>query len=775
MQKLDKNDQNYDKISSDYLRFNKRKFLFITVLGILILYYALPGLCNDTRIADNSESESITTKTPGQSKSAAVQELYREEQESWKEYVKRFYNYRLDTSFDINFYHISLDVALDSQYIVGDVQCLFTASQDNLNSVKLNLQDSLTIDSITGNCDSWLHDGDTIRITLDQYYNTDDEVGIRIYYQGKPPIIEGTKGLRYEYHGSSEPIIASLSTPFLAHYWWPCKDGPGDKPDSVYIDITIPDTIINEIPLIAVSNGTLDGISEFGGKRTFQWRERYPIVTYYVMVAISNFVHFQDSYSGPGDENYPLDYYSFNETLDSSMIGVQRVPEVAAVFSELFGPYPFRSEKYGITELGFYGGIENQTNTVQGSMRPGYFGVTIHELCHMWFADMITCVNWHHGWVNEGFATYSEALWLERDAGIAAYHEEMEDLEYYNGGTLYLQDTSDPMNIFVGIIYYKGAWLLHMLRHVLGDEVFFDCLYQYATTPEFMYDHATTEDFQNVCESVSGIDLDWFFQQWVYGEYYPRYYVSAHTRSAPEKNGSNYETFIHLSQFQSSNPQVFTMPLDFRLWYGTGYMVLQEWNTERIQDISFSTTFEPDSIEFDPFNWVLDEHYEQPYTLHIINDSLADGAQAEIYEDTITVVCATDEYLVEIVSGDLPAGWNLDPHTGVISGISYADTGSFTFMVYATDFNIPGYNDIKTYTVTVEAGGHGPGDANADGAVNVGDAVFVINYVFRGGQPPPYPNWADVNADCSINVADAVYLINFIFREGPEPLPGCVD
>lgn len=716
-----------------------------------------------------------TSGETGHTESEPLRELYRIEHENWLEYIKRFSDYRLDNSFDVTFYHINVDIALDSQYITGDVRCQFEISSDNLDFIKLNLQDSLSIDSITGNSILWTSSNDTILINLDREYDIGETAEVHIYYQGKPPIVENTKGLRYSSHGDSEPVIASLSTPFLAHYWWPCKDGPGDKPDSVYIDITIPDTVINELPLIAVSNGSLEGITPSGGKKTFHWRERYPIVTYYVMVAVSNFVYFQDFCDGGPDESYPLDYYSFLEDLDSSVAGVVRVPEVAALFSELFGPYPFRDEKYGITEIGFYGGIENQTNTIQGSMEPDWFPVTVHEFAHMWFGDMITCKDWHHGWLNEGFATYAEALWVEQDQGVNSFRSAMEDKEYFGGGSLYLQNISDPMSIFIGIIYYKGAWALHMLRHVLGDEIFFDCLSQYATSPDFMYGHATTEDFQEVCESVSGIDLGWFFQQWVYGQYFPRYNISIHTRKAPGVPGSQYETHIHLWQSQTTDPQVFTMPLDFRLWYGSGYTIQKGWNDAREQNLVFNTTFQPDSIDFDPFNWILDYHYYHPYTLHIISDSLLDGSQADYYEDTIVVICSSDQYDIQIISGSLPDGWLLDPNTGVISGTSYADTGLFAVTVMATDIDEPSYVDTKSFSIYVRGGTHDPGDANADGEINVGDAVYIINYIFKYGPPPPYLNWADVNADCNVNVGDAVYLINYIFKGGPEPQMGCAE
>ncbi|MEZ5358666.1 MAG: M1 family aminopeptidase [Candidatus Zixiibacteriota bacterium] len=707
-------------------------------------------------------------------RSEALQQLYDAEQQSWQEYMIRFADVYPDSTFDVTFYYINIDVAVDSEYIAGDVRCLFTVLEDGIDLIRLNLQDSLGIDSITGNCSSFTHSNDTIYISLDRAYSQGETAEVHVFYQGDPPLINGTKALRYNTHGSNEIIIASLSTPYLAHYWWPCKDGPGDKPDSVYLDVTIPDTVINGFELTVVSNGTLDNTFGFGGKKTFQWRERYPIVTYYVMIAISNYHIVQQQYTHP-DGDFPLVYTLFNETLSESLVGLSDLPDVMDFFSSIFGPYPFRNEKYGISELGFYGGIENQTNTIQNRCDLSYFSVTIHELSHMWFADMITCRDWHHGWVNEGFASYSEALWTEHTQGPTAYREAMELMKYFGPGSVYLDDTSDPFQVFIAIIYNKGAWVLHMLRGVLGDEVFFDCLYQYATSSAFMYDHATTEDFQQVCETVSGEDLDYFFQQWIYGTYFPAYQYSYVTRLNPDPTGPNFETHIHVSQTQSTDPMAFHMPIDFQLWYASGYSIEKRFNDAREEDIVILTEFNPDSVRFDPFDNILSTVQRNVYTLHLITDSLDDGNLYTPYADTIRVICNSGAFRISVIEGELPDGLSLGEFDGILSGVptTIADTGSLLFTVYAEDMIHLSYHETRQYSIYIKGGL--PGDANNDYSVNIGDAVFIIQYIFNGGAAPTVANTADANQDCSINVGDAVYLINYIFRGGPSPLIGCVE
>jgi aminopeptidase N len=409
------------------------------------------------------------------SESGSFENFLKLEQEGWLEKIEAERYISPDTTIDVKFYHISLKVSLNP-FIKGNVNCIFTSNISSLTEIKLDLTSSLTVDSIGGSGVSYSHTSDKLVIQLNRPYTSGEETSVIIYYSGAPPVIYNTKGIRYEKHHGNQPVIATLSTPFLAHLWFPCKDGPEDKADSVYIDITIPDTSFNNIKLSATSNGELENVVSQNGKRTFYWRERYPIVPFYVMIAVSNYVTFVQDYSDTSGSSFPIIYNVFKEDSAVSVQGVQQLPEAMRLFSRLFGRYPFSSEKYGMTQIGFYGAIENQTNTIQNSLDIGSFDVSVHELAHMWFGDMITCSSWHHGWLNEGFATYCSALWAEHSSGQQAYRNYMKNREYFYGGTIYLQITDDPFYIFIPIIYSKGAWVLHMLRGVLGDEAFFSSL-----------------------------------------------------------------------------------------------------------------------------------------------------------------------------------------------------------------------------------------------------------------------------------------------------------
>jgi hypothetical protein len=215
---------------------------------------------------------------------------------------------------------------------------------------------------------------------------------------------------------------------------------------------------------------------------------------------------------------------------------------------------------------------------------------------------MITCRDWHHGWLNEGFATYSEALWAEHIGGFQSYRDNMAQNEYLSGGTLYLQDISDPFNIFIDIIYEKGAYVLHMLRGVLGDETFFDAVYHYAQEPGFRYGHTVTEDFQVICEAESGMDLDFFFDQWVYDEFYPRYEYSW------SQDRETFETSVTIRQVQESYGwrPVFEMPVQVECTFDSGIdTVITVWNDSQVQSFDFTVGDTIQSVALDPDKWIL--------------------------------------------------------------------------------------------------------------------------------------------------------------------------
>jgi hypothetical protein len=408
---------------------------------------------------------------------------------------------------------------------------------------------------------------------------------------------------------------------------------------------------------------------------------------------------------------------------------------------------------------------------MNGSWFGFYEPVVVHELSHQWWGDMITCEQWGHIWLNEGWASYSEALYYLALNGWASYHNYMNSMDYTGGGTIYISDTTDVWNIFGTIVYDKGAWVVHMLRGALGDSLFFEGVHAYYNS-QYQYAAATTEKFRDVFESATGVELDWFFQEWIYGEYRPNYHW-AYWQEASDTGG--HDVYVHVDQVQTTNPQVFTMPVDFFFDLSSGPDdTLTLWVDKRSELFKFNFPSTISTIKLDPSGWVLKYQSNIPWTLFIItlDEELSDGRQYIAYNDTIEARGGTGSNTYSIVSGALPTGYSID-NNGVISGTT-DDTGSFTFTVLVDD-NGSSYWDEKEFTIYVSPTPVVPGDVNFDGIVNIVDLTFLVDYLFRSGPPPPVLNAADANGSCTIAVDDVTYLVDYLFRNGPAPVIGCVE
>ena len=242
--------------------------------------------------------------------------------------------------------------------------------------------------------------------------------------------------------------------------------------------------------------------------------------------------------------------------------------------------------------------MEHQTCTSLGGWSEALIA---HELAHQWWGDMITCRDFHHIWLNEGFATYSEALYWEQVDGKVRYFEDMRHNEYFGSGTIYVPDLSDVWRIFHGgLSYRKGSCVLHMLRHVVGDSTFFDILHAYYDS-QFQHGTAVTEDFQAICEAVSGMELDWFFQEWIYGEYYPIY--AYHWSST--KQGGDYDVTLKIEQLQTDTTGLFTMPIDVTFLTYDDEKTFVVFDSLQIQTFELTLNFYPLFVILDEEGWIL--------------------------------------------------------------------------------------------------------------------------------------------------------------------------
>jgi aminopeptidase N len=434
-----------------------------------------------------------------------------------------------------------------------------------------------------------------------------------IEYHGNPIVSNLLGGgLLVSNHGpDGATVMASLSEPFAAPTWWPCIDNAQDKA-TAEIEITVPRGFQ------AASNGTL--VKEEAGPgrtTTYYWREDYPIATYLISVAATNYVKFEDTYKAlDGETTMPLVYYAYPEHIDLARLKFGVTRRAIEIFAPLFGEYPFLSEKYGMAEFPWGGAMEHQTITsmgagIVGSLSNGGQAVIAHELAHHWWGDQVTMKTWNDIWLNEGFATYSEVLFLERFANLNAgdlMARSYDDGEVSGqlGGTVNAENPDNPFDDR-GAIYSKGAWVLHMLRHLLGDAEFFAALKDYRE--QFAYGNASTRDFQRVCESHYGGPLDWFFQQWVYARRRPLYKVSSGISKAD--SAGDYVVSLSIKQKQSHEipgreQSVYVMPLDVMIHYADGSRETRViLNDARKQKFSFTVSKQPEAVGIDEDNWVL--------------------------------------------------------------------------------------------------------------------------------------------------------------------------
>ncbi len=670
--------------------------------------------------------------------------------------------------YDMRYYHIELDIDHIARVIYGRVGLYGTVQVASLDTIKINLLNSLTVDSIyneTGNL-PYTHVDDHITVYLDQAASMGEPFNFTVVYHGTPSSSDGFLGFSFSSHNGL-PLITTLSEPMGARSWWPCNDIPRDKVDSVDMIATV------DTSLVVSSNGLVQSDTNNGdGTHTVHWKSRYPIAPYLISLAIHPYAVWFDYYHYGPNDSMPIEFFVYPDQDQYSRpyfdSVVARMIQILAV---KYGQYPFIDEKYGCTHFDWGGAMEHQTNTSTTSSSFGYSqAVVVHELSHQWWGDMVTCSDWHHIWMNEGFATYSEALYFEALYGTAYYHNYMNNFEYTAGGSVYIQDTTSIWSIFSALPYDKGGWVLHMLRHVVGDSLFFQSFANYRE--QYKWSHASTEDFQAVVEATTGRDLDWFFQEWIYGQYRPTYRFSYLTEPDP---GGGWRTYLHIRQAQMTDPQVFTMPIDIELTTAGGSETQVVFDDSRDQDFILHTDQEPTTLLLDPDRWISRSSSYENYTLHIVSDSLSDGLQASPYDDTVVVKGLTPDYTCQIISGGLPAGLTLEPSTGVISGTA-CESGDFSFMVRVRHNVYTSYADSAEFTLHVAPVEQArPGDANVDQTVNIGDPVFLINYIFKDGPAPCILNWGDTNGDCGIDVSDAVRMINYIFKSGPPPVLGCVE
>lgn len=511
----------------------------------------------------------------------------------------------MQNRFDVLNYDLSLSFNIPDKSVSGTMLMTAKSLSDSLKTIYLNLYSNMTVEKVKFNDRTdilldvpFQQENDYLIINLNKYYNKNREFEITVIYSGSPKPMGYDSFVFKEIYGS--PVIYSLSEPTYGPTWWPSKDLPDDKA-TLSMHLKVPRG------LKGVSNGLLiDSVQNNNGTTTFNWKSSYPISTYLVSLVVAKFSYWQDTYTSlDSTQKVPVVYYVF--PVDSSLTWKEwsKTPEMIHFYSSTYGEYPFVNEKYGMAEFGWTdGSMENQTLTSMGYKIVTSEDVIVHELSHQWFGDAVTMKDWKNIWLNEGFATYSEALWNEYKFGKDSY------LGYFRKNDMDFSKTVYDPGGFIfsppvyATVYQKGGWVLHMLRGVIGDTLFFTTLRTYFD--RFKYKNADTKDFQAVAEEISGQNLDWFFDEWVYtGTGRPKYeYSWVFEDFQEQKNSGNYTIKLQINQVQDDR-DVYKMPITVTVITENGDKDFKVFNDKREQSFILVANSKPKQVILDYEGWIL--------------------------------------------------------------------------------------------------------------------------------------------------------------------------
>ncbi|MBS1613093.1 MAG: T9SS type A sorting domain-containing protein [Bacteroidetes bacterium] len=497
-----------------------------------------------------------------------------------------------------NVIYTRLELKVDPaiKYLNGAVTTHFIPRGD-ISFLEFDLTDSLLVDSIVYHNTPLPYTrpgNDLLHINLPVSIPDGALDSIAIYYQGIPVGGEGFGSFMQATHGpDSIPIIWTLSEPYGAKDWWPCKSNLNDKIDSIDVWVTCPQQYR------AASNGLL--IAEYiqGLDKVYKWKHRYPVATYLVAFAVTDYAVFSVHVPLHADTLEVLNYV-FPEQLSYAQSEVPNIIRQMQVYDSLFGPYPFMKEKYGHAQFGWGGGMEHQTMSFMYNF--GY-ELMAHELAHQWFGDKVTCASWQDIWLNEGFATYLTALcyqYIQPQYFTVFKQQRIGSAVSEPGGSVFCYDTSNVGRIFNGrLTYNKAGMVLNTLRWVIGDDAFFGGLRSYLSDVMHEYAFATTPQLKSHLEAASGKDLTHFFDAWIYKEGYPSYQIAW---------SQNFEGKVKLSLNQTqSHPSVsyFILPVPIK-FIGTGIDTTIVFNnTANGDEYTFQLPWLVDSLVLDPDVWLI--------------------------------------------------------------------------------------------------------------------------------------------------------------------------
>jgi len=498
--------------------------------------------------------------------------------------------YIRQSSIDVIHYDVSLELSDTSDSITGIAKIHVLMRDEGVSRMWLDFAEmDVDVLMVQGIERPFTHRDGRLSFDLGRAFSKDESATVEVRYHGRAE----NHGILNRKNRYGRQVVFTDSWPNRTHHWFPSIDHPSDKA-SVTVTITAPGKFD------VVSNGSMTHTRLLpDGRKVTRWHESKALPTYSMAAGIAEF----SIANQPDLEGIRLSWYSYPQDSQAATQMFSPTAQVLSYFSSLIGPYPYLklAQVQSLTRMK---AMENASAIFynESTFQEDTESVVPHEIAHQWFGNSVTPADWDHLWLSEGFATYFSALFNEHLYGpeslkqtMAQYAETIRGYPFAQSAPVVDPIQTDLMEKLNPLNYEKGAWILHMLRGILGDSSFFECIRCYYHL--YKGGSVLSEDFQKVIEPVSGISLGNFFRQWLHQPGWPQYRITWKWDEAAR------EAEVVVVQTQTTG--VFDMPMDIAFSSGN------QREVHRIRIIDKTNTFRiplkitPSSFEIDPEGWVL--------------------------------------------------------------------------------------------------------------------------------------------------------------------------
>jgi aminopeptidase N len=523
------------------------------------------------------------------------------------------YQWPRSHNYDVQHYRIALSFDWAKQSIAGETTITFQPFGPGVKEIEIDAGD-MAINSVKlagGAALKYRYaDNEKVYVALDQSALPGKDVSVVISYTATPK-----QGLTFITPTEADPArphqIWTQGEARTNHYWFPCYDYPNDKATSELMATADENYQV-------ISNGSLIGVQRNAANktRTWHWKMDRPFSSYLVSLIVGQYEEVKDQFKGK-----PVVSYVYPGQVEDGRVSFGKLAQMVAFYSEKIG-YDYPYSKYAQTMVKDFGGAmenisattmtDNALHDQRASLDISSDEIVSHELAHQWFGDLLTCRHWGEIWLNESFAVFFEGLWKEHDKGkneflYEMYANQQGYFRAWDGGTrrpIVTLRYQDPDALFDAYAYPRGGAVLNMLRFVLGEEMFWKAINHYVNKNQWK--NVETSDLKAAIEEVTGQNLDWFFDEWVYRMGHPQFEITS------KYDGAKSLT-LSVKQTQKpdekrpwfSSPAFFMMPVDIAITTAAGEKIHRVWIDKSEKEFTFAVESKPLIINFDRGNYLI--------------------------------------------------------------------------------------------------------------------------------------------------------------------------